>query len=140
MAAGDAFILVLLGAVGVYVEFIRPGRVVAGLTGSLLAIAGLHGLAGAQLNGTGIALTAMAAALLLIEAFWRIDFVAGLAGTAALTVGGCLLVQQPARVSPGLTIPACIVFGSATMFLCWQAKRARRNKWQDLNDGCPAVK
>jgi membrane-bound serine protease (ClpP class) len=140
MAAGDAFILVLLGAVGLYVEFIRPGRVVPGLTGSLLAVAGMHGLAGAQLNRTGIAVTVIAAALFLIEAFWRIDFLAGLGGTAALTVGCCILVQQPARLSPALTIPACIVCGSATTFLCWQGKRARRNKWQDLSDGAPAIK
>lgn len=138
MEPGEAFILVLTGAVCVYGEFLRPGRVVPGLAGSLMAIAGVHGLSRIQLSRTGMLLVGTAAALFLLEAFCRLDFVAGVAATVLLAVGSSLLVRDPSHLSPALTIPACIVFGGVTIFLCWQAKRARRNKWQDLSDGAAA--
>jgi len=33
---------------------------------------------------------------------------------------------------PGFAIPVCAVFGAITMFLCYAARRARRNKWSDI--------
>jgi membrane-bound ClpP family serine protease len=139
MEPSEAFILVLVGTLCAYGEFVRPGRVVAGLTGSLMVVAGVHGLSRMQLSGAGIALSGIAAALFLSEAFWRVCFASGAAATALLSASSCLLVRHPHSLSPGLTIPGCVIFGGMTTFLCWQGKRARQNKWQDLNEGAPAV-
>jgi membrane-bound ClpP family serine protease len=132
MTAGAAFILILLGMVCMYGEFIWPGRVFPCLAGSLLMIAGVEGLARMHLSSWGMTLIALGFALFLVEAFWGINLVAGIIGTALLSVGASLLVRAPAHLSPELTVPACTLFGGLTVFLCWKAKRARRNKWSDL--------
>lgn len=139
MSTDQAIILVLLGILGVYAEFIWHKRGIAGFTGSLLAIAGLHSLAGMRLTGSGITLIGAAAALYLVEAFWVVDLLAGFAAIASLSAGWSLLTVAPRRCSPALPILASVVFGCLTIFLCREAKRARRNKWHDLRDGTPLV-
>lgn len=137
MTAGQAFSLVLLGALSVYGEFVRPGLVFPCVAGLLMGIAGIYGLAHMQLTSSGLILIGVAAALFLLECFWQLNLVAGLAGTAALSFGALLLVRSPAGISPRLAIIASLLFGGVTIFLCWEAKRARGNKRADLADGLP---
>jgi len=137
MTPVEAFLLVLSGTLGVYCEFIRPGRVFPGLAGSVLAAAGIRGFACMQLTRAGMVLIGLAIALFLLEvfwleAFWRANLLAGLAGIVSLTIGFCLLVRGPGGIPPALAIFAGISFGCLTLFLCCGAKRARRNKWSDV--------
>ncbi len=137
MTPVEAFLLVLSGTLGIYCEFIRPGRVFPGLAGSVSVAAGIRAIARMQLSHTGMVLIGLAIALFLLELFWlkalwRVNLLAGLAGIVSLTIGFCLLVRGPGGIPPALAISAGISFGCLTLFLCYQAKRARRNKWSDV--------
>lgn len=138
MTAGESLLLVFFGVLAIYCEFIRPGRVLPGVAGSLAAAIGIYKLEHLPLTHTGLILIATAAALFLLEAFWPVNFMAGTAATVSLSGGSALLVHSPADIGPGLAIAASVVFGGVTMLLCCAAKRARRNKTADLADGTPA--
>ena len=135
MSDNTALILVLSGSLSLFGEFLRPGRILPGLAGSALVIAGLRSLEHAPPNRSAMALLGIAAVLFLVEAFWQVSIAAGLAGTAALTTGAVWLLPHQ---TPAFTVPACLLFGCISTFLGWEAKRARRSKWSDLKDGEPA--
>lgn len=133
MGPSSAFTLFLLGVLGVYREFVRPGGIVPGVAGCVLTIVGGYFLWQNSLNTMGIALLAVAAALFIVETFWKVDLVAGILGTMALSWGFCLLINAPRRIAPALAIPLSVVFGAITLLLSYGAKRARRNKWADID-------
>ncbi len=132
MIPNTAFLITLVGLLGVYCEFVRPGRVFPGLAGSVLAIGGIYDLTRHPLSRGGLILVGLALALFGLEAFWRVDFVGGLLATASLSAGSSLLLSGPERLRPALAISASILFGGITVLLCYGAKRARRNKWSDI--------
>jgi membrane-bound ClpP family serine protease len=132
LSPGEAFLSVISGVLGIYCEFIWPGRVFAGIAGAAFTCAGIFALARRPLTPAGVMLLTLAAGLFLIEAFWRVDMIAGLAGTVCLTAGAILLVRAPAAIPPAFALPTCIIFGGVTILLSRGAKRARRNKWSDL--------
>lgn len=132
LTPGDALILLLLGVLGLYCEFLRPGRFLPALAGLSFATVGVYAFAQMEIEWKGLWLIALALALFGAEAWRQAHFVAAVAGTALLSVGCCLLVRSPAPVSPALAIPVCGIFGLVTTVLLRQANRARRNKWSDL--------
>lgn len=134
MPPNYAFLLFIGGILCMYGEFVRPGRVVFAAVGGICAIGGGYFLWKSSPGGLGMTLVAVAAALFVSEAFWVVNLVSAVAGTIALTCGFCLLFPAPPRIFLGLAIPVCVGFGIVTGFLAQAAKRARRNKWSDLQD------
>ncbi len=63
-----AFILLVLGALGIYVEFSSPGLILPGVIGGILALLGLSGLAVLPINWIGAALLMLGAAMFILEA------------------------------------------------------------------------
>jgi membrane-bound ClpP family serine protease len=134
MTPDQALLLTLTGILGVYCELVWPGRVVPGVAGALMAAVGVRGFTHMELSCWGLVFTGLGLAFFLIEAFWRVNLLAGAAGAVSLSVGACVLVDGPGGVSRAVALPACLIFSGLTLFLCWVAKRARRNKWSDLTD------
>ena len=132
-SAGEAFLLVLSGILGIYCEFIWPGRLLPFFGGCALAALGVAGLARMPLSGLGLCGIASALSLFLIEAFSRFNLLPGLGAIISLSIGSSLLVQAPARIPIVLAVLVSIVFGCLTLFLLYAAKQARRSKWSDLN-------
>ena len=126
------FPILMVGLLLVYSEFLRPGRLVPGLLGSVMAVAGSYWLWRNSPVTPGILLLILAAVLLSAEALWGTHFIPGLLGTLALASGFFLLFPPERRIAPGLAIPISIVFGAITTFLAFEGKRARRNKRSDL--------
>lgn len=134
MRAGPntAFLLLIIGVLLIYGEFLRPGRLVPGLLGSILAVTGAYWLWGNSPVVPGVLLIALSVLLLAIEAFLEAHFIAGILGTTSFTAGFYLLFPSDRRISPILAIPVSIVFGGVTTFLAFEAKRARQNKRSDI--------
>ena len=80
----------------------------------------------------GLALLASAILLFALEYYWRVGYVAGLAGAVLLPAGFALLYSGRHRIAKPLAIPLGLVLGIATALLCWSGKLARRNKTSDL--------
>ncbi len=116
----------------IYIEFLRPGRIYAGVLGTGALVWAGYSLYRNSPSALGLALIGSAAVLFLIEALLPVFGIAGLAGTAVLATGACKLFLQPPWIVPSIGIPLSIVFGMLTTLLAYTAKRARHNKRSDL--------
>lgn len=128
MTPSHAFVLLILGVLAIYCEFIRPGRIFPILAGSALAVIGSYFLWRNSPTRIGLVLAGVALALFAAEALSAIDLVFGILGVISLTAASRLLFDNPHRIPAALGVPVSLLFGAITVFLSRVAKRARRNK------------
>ncbi len=124
------FILLVLGALGIYVEFTSPGLIFAGVLGGILFLLGLSSLSILPINWVGVALLLLAATLFVLEAKFTSHGVLGIGGTISMILGALLLVKGPpeVRIHLSTAILVSVPFALITMFLVAIVIRARRNK------------
>lgn len=123
-----AFVLLVVGAIGIYWEMHAPGMIVPGVLGLLLVCAGAYGLYQDAPSWYGLTLLALAALLLGIELKYYTHMVSGLAGTLLLAFGALVLLQGPRRIMPSVAFAVSAAFGLITIFLGSLAMRTRKNK------------
>ncbi len=125
-----AFILLVLGALGIYVEFSSPGLIFAGVIGGILVLLGLSGLAVLPINWIGVALLILGISMFVLEAKFTSHGVLGIGGAVAMVLGALLLVNGPpeVRIHLATALAVTIPFAIITMFLVSLAIRARTNK------------
>jgi len=128
MGPNTAFCLVIFGLLGVYCEFLWPGRVLPGICGAAITVTGGYHLWRAVPSGLGLELLALATVFFFLDAFVDTYFIAGAVATAVLAWGFLKLIPGVHGIHPFLAIPWCIAFGAITSFLNWSARRARQNK------------
>ena len=125
-----AFILLALGALGIYVEFNAPGLVAPGVFGGILLLLGLNGLSVMPINWMGAAMIVMGLAFFVMEAKYPAHGVLGIGGAIALAIGAMVLIDAPPdfRIRPMTAIGVTLPFAVITLFLVTLAVRARNNK------------
>jgi membrane-bound serine protease (ClpP class) len=128
MSPNVAFCLVMLGVLGIYSEFIWPGRVLPGIGGAAAAVTGAHFLWRATPTALGLELLAAAGTIFVLDALADTCFAAGVVATTALAFGFVKLIVGGHGIRPVLAVPWCLMFGAATTWLNWAGRRARRNK------------
>lgn len=131
------FILLALGALGIYAEFTSPGLIFPGVLGGIMALLGLSSLAVLPINWIGAALLILGATLFVLETKFTSHGVLGIGGTIAMVLGALLLVNGPPEISIHLStaLSVCIPFALITMFLMTLVVRARRGKAIMSNGG-----
>lgn len=124
------FILLVLGALGIYVEFSSPGLIFPGVAGAILALLGLSALAVLPINWLGVALLVLALSLFILEAKFASHGILGTGGTVAMILGALLLVEGPPelRIRFSTAFSVTIPFAIITMFLVSLVLKARANK------------
>jgi membrane-bound serine protease (ClpP class) len=124
------FILLVLGALGIYVEFSAPGLIFPGVAGGILALLGLSALAVLPINWIGAALLVLGASLFVLEAKFASHGVLGIGGTLAMVLGALLLINGPpeVRIRLSTAVAVSVPFALITMFLVSLVIRARANK------------
>jgi membrane-bound serine protease (ClpP class) len=124
------FLLLIIGALGVYVEFTSPGLILPGVAGGILALLGLSSLAVFPINWIGAALLILGGVLLILEVKFTSHGVLGIGGTVSMLLGAMLLVNGPPEVRIHLATALAVVlpFAAISLFLVTLAVRARRNK------------
>ena len=132
-----AFILLVLGALGIYVEFSSPGLIFAGVIGGILALLGLSGLAVLPINWIGAALLLLGISMFVLEAKFTSHGVLGIGGAIAMVLGALLLVNGPpeVRIHLSTALAVTIPFAIITMFLVSLVIRARTSKSMMSNAG-----
>ncbi len=125
-----AFILLILGALGLYVEFTNPGLILPGVAGGILALLGLAALSVVPINWGGVALLILAATLFVLEAKFASHGILGAGGAVAMILGALLLVEGPPemRIRLGTAVGVTLPFALITIFLLSLVIRARANK------------
>ncbi|WP_433983686.1 nodulation protein NfeD [Tunturiibacter empetritectus] len=126
-----AVLLLVLGALLIYLEFNVPGTVVPGSIGTLFVLLGLFGLNLLPVRHTAIVLLLAAVVMMVLEAKFSSHGVLAAVGIAALIFGLATLVDGPIpelRVHLATALGAGLGFGSISFGLAWIALRARRGK------------
>jgi len=132
LANPDLAVLVLvLGALLIYLEFNVPGTIVPGAVGTLLVLLALFGLNLLPIHHTAVFLLLAAISMFVLEAKFTSHGALALAGTLCLIAGLLTLVDGPIpeqRVHLSTAVAAGLGFGSISFLLAWIALRARRSK------------
>jgi len=124
------FILLVLGALGIYVEFSSPGLIFAGVAGAILLLLGLSSLSILPINWVGVALLLLSVVLFVLEAKLASHGVLGIGATISMVLGAMLLINGPPELRIHFTTAAAaaVPFAVITMFLVSIVIQARRNK------------
>ena len=125
-----AFIILILGAAGIYLEFSSPGLILPGVAGGILVLLGLSALSVLPINWIGVALLVGAIGLFILEAKIASHGILAVGGTVSMVLGALLLVNGPPEVRIHLptALGVALPFALITMFLVTQVVRARRSK------------
>ena len=126
-----AVLMLVIGALLIYVEFNAPGTIVPGALGTVLVLLALFALNLLPIRYTSLMLVVAAFVLFVLEAKFTSHGVLGLAGVVALVFGCLTLVAGPIpemRVQLGTAIGVGLGFGLITAFLMRLAVRAHRGK------------
>jgi len=129
-------ILLVLGALGVYVEFSAPGLILPGVGGGILLLLGLSSLAVLPINWVGASLLVLSVVLFGLEAHIPSHGILGTGGAVAMLLGAVLLIDGPPelRIHWSTAISVTLPFALITMFLLRLALKARANK-SSMSDG-----
>src|SRR5580658_7042608 len=124
------FILLVLGALGVYVELSSPGLIFPGVAGGILVLMGLSSLSVLPINWAGAALLVLGVSLFVLEAKFASHGILGIGGTVAMVLGATLLINGPPemRIHLSTALAVTVPFALITMFLVTLVIRARANK------------
>ncbi len=126
-----ALLLLVLGVLGVYVEFASPGLILPGVAGAILALLGLSALSVLPINLAGAGLLLLAFALFALEAKFVSHGILGAGGAIAMVLGAILLIDSPVpelRIRWVTAIAITLPFAAITMFLLSLVMRSRAAK------------
>lgn len=126
-----AIILLVLGALGIYVEFSSPGLIFPGVAGAILALLGLTALSMLPINWLGAALLLLAFAFFVLEAKFVSHGVLAAGGAVAMILGAVLLINSPVpemRIHLSTAIALALPFTAITVMLLTLVVRARSGK------------
>jgi membrane-bound serine protease (ClpP class) len=126
-----ALLLLVGGALLIYLEFNTPGTIVPGTLGTLMVLLAIFGLNLLPIRYTAVLLLIAALVLMMLEAKFGGHGALAIAGIVCLTFGTLTLVAAPIpemRISPWVAIAVSAGFGGITAFLVRLAVRARRRK------------
>lgn len=126
-----ALLLLVGGALLIYLEFNTPGTIVPGALGTLMVLLGIFALNLLPIRYTAVMLLIAALVLLVLEAKFGGHGALAIAGLACLTLGTLTLVAAPIpemAVNPWVAIGVSLGFGGITVFLIRLAVKARRQK------------
>jgi membrane-bound serine protease (ClpP class) len=126
-----ALVLLVIGALGIYVEFSSPGVIAPGVFGGILVLLGLSAISVLPINWLGSALLVLAFTLFVLEVKFTSHGVLGAGGALAMVLGSVMLVESPVpelRIHWSTALAVTLPFSAITVFLLTIAVRARRNK------------
>jgi len=126
-----ALLLLVGGALLIYLEFNTPGTIVPGALGTLMVLLGVFALDLLPIRFTAVLLLLAAFALMFLEAKFGGHGVLALTGIVCLTFGTLTLIAAPIpelRINPWVATGVSLGFGTITFFLVRLALRARRMK------------
>jgi membrane-bound serine protease (ClpP class) len=133
-----ALVLLVVGALGIYVEFSSPGLIAPGVLGGIMVLLGLSAISVLPINWLGAALLLLACTLFVLEVKFTSHGILGAGGAVAMVLGAVMLVDSPApelRIHWSTALGVALPFSAITVFLLTIAARARRNKVETGGEG-----
>ena len=123
MAPDTAFLLLIGGSLGIYLEICKPGGILPGVSGSVLLMLGISGFAKHPVQPIGLLLISVGLAVAVFAARSPYFVLAGMAASALLIAGA-----RSFNVSLLAATVGVIPFTIITIVLLSTGFQARKNK------------
>lgn len=126
-----AYILMMAGFLGLYMEFAHPGVIFPGVAGAICLLLAFASLQLLPINYTGLALVLLGLALLVAEAFFPSFGVLGIGGIVSLALGSLLLFDTPMSdfgVDRSIVFTAVATVGSFVLAISYLVFRSQKAK------------
>jgi membrane-bound serine protease (ClpP class) len=134
-----AYLLLLLGLLGIGIEVFNPGLIAPGTLGLISLLLGLYGTAQLPVTLAGVLLLIAGVAMIIAEAHLPTHGILGVSGVAALIASGLLLYDTNSsafEISTPVVIVVGILLGGLLAIAVERAVRARgmptRTGWEEL--------
>ena len=124
-----AYLLMALGALGLYVEITHPGGILPRVVGVIFLLLGLYSVSVLPVSWAGVALIAVAVLLFILEVKVTSFGLLTVGGVISFVLGSLMLFDGPIpamRVSLGVVMPTAVIFALLTGFLLSRVVRAHR--------------
>jgi membrane-bound serine protease (ClpP class) len=133
-----AYLLMALGALGLYVEITHPGGILPGVVGVIFLLLGLYSVSVLPVSWAGVALIFVALMLFILEVKVASYGLLTVGGVISFVLGSLMLFDGPIpamRVSAGVVLPTAIVVAFLTGFLLTRVLKAHRQRPMTGRDG-----
>jgi len=133
-----ALVLLVIGALGIYIEFHSPGLIAPGVVGAILVLLGLSAISVLPINWLGAALLLLSFTLFVLEAKFAAHGILAVGGAVSMVLGAVMLVDSPIpemRVHWATAIALAVPFTAITVMLLSLVVRARRGKVETGSEG-----
>jgi len=107
-----AYLLMALGALGLYVEITHPGGILPGVVGVIFLLLGLYSVSVLPVSWAGVALIFVALMLFILEVKVASYGLLTVGGVISFVLGSLMLFEGPIpamRVSMGVVLPTALV-------------------------------
>ncbi len=133
-----AFLLLIFGFYGILFEFYSADWGLSGTLGAICIVLAMFGLAVLPVDYLGLALIAIALALMIAEVFVTSYGALAVAGAVCLVVGATMLIDDPgrfARVSLSVVVPIALATVAITLLLVAGVVRSLRRPARTGGEG-----
>ncbi|MFQ6107988.1 MAG: nodulation protein NfeD [Candidatus Aminicenantales bacterium] len=133
-----AYILLMLGLLGLYFEFSNPGAILPGVLGGICLLLAIFAFQILPINYVGLILILMAIGLFILEIKVQSYGILTLGGIAAMVIGSIMLINTPIpelRPSLNFIIPVAIGISLIFIFLITLAIRAHMKRAHTGKEG-----
>jgi membrane-bound serine protease (ClpP class) len=115
-----AYILLLIGLLGLYFEFSHPGAILPGVLGGISLLLAVFAFQILPINYVGLALIVLAIILFILEIKVQSFGMLAVGGIAAMIIGSLMLIKAPIaelRPSLGFVLPVVLAVSLIILFL-----------------------
>ena len=126
-----AFLLLVFGILGLYIEFNHPGFIIPGVAGGICLVLALFALHLLPVNYAAVLLIVLSVVLFILEAVYVSHGVLAVGGVIAMVLGALMLIESPPipelRVRWEIALSVAVPFAVITVLLLRLVLRSR--KW-----------
>jgi len=113
-----AYILLMLGLLGLYFEFAHPGAILPGVLGGISLLLAIFSFQILPINYVALLLILLAIGLFILEVKVQSYGILGVGGVIAMVIGSVMLVDSPVpELQPSLKIIIPLAVGLSLIFL-----------------------
>ena len=126
-----AYMLLLLGVVGIYFELSHPGVILPGVLGGVSLLLSLFALSVLPVNYVGVLLILLGIGFFLLEVKVASYGLLTVAGLVSFILGSLMLVKSPfpaMRVGLAVVLPTAVAVAFVVMFLLGRVLRSHRQR------------
>ncbi len=126
-----AYILLMIGMMGIYFELSNPGNIFPGVAGAICLILAFFAFQTLPINYAGLALMILSAILFLLEIKIISHGILAIGGTISLLLGSLMLINSDVpylQISLSVIIPAVVATVAFFIFAIYFAIKAQKRK------------